>query len=549
MPVNAAKHPIRHEIALPKVAVTPLPEVLPDDVDALKALLRSQLAEQQQAARTVQEHLLRHIDYLYEQIVLLRHRQFGIKAEHLPAQSRLFDEAEALEADSTPEQDQAGIPAQSSPTQGRQAKPARGKRAPLPAELPRIDIVHDVPEAERRCACGTPMVEIGQEVSEQLDIVPMQIRVLRHIRKRYGCPGGEQAPVIAALPARVLPKSNASNDLLAMLLTLKYVDGLPLARIEHVLARSGVTVPRQTQARWIIGTARALQPLHNLMRDALLESPVLHMDETTVQVLKEPGKTPQSTSYMWVQKGGPPAKPVVLYDYDASRSGQVPVRLLEGWRGYLMTDGYDGYNAAVDKGGIEHLACMAHARRRFVEAARVQAKGKRGRADDAIEQIAALYRIERELKDASDDERYAARQQHSVPRLAALREWLDTTRAGVPPQTALGRALAYLDKYWSRLVRYTERGDLPIDNNPCEGAIRPFVTGRKAWLFADTQAGAQASALIYSLIETARANGLEPYAWLRRVLRLLPTARTADEYEALLPWNMHAMDLASEITP
>src|SRR5690606_3351996 len=207
------------------------------------------------------------------------------------------------------------------------------------------------------------------------------------------------------------------------------------------------------------------------------------------------------------------------------------------------------YNAAVGKGGIEHLACLAHARRKFVEAARVQAKGKRGRADQAIEQIAALYRIERELKDASDAERHAARQQRSVPLLEALREWLDKALPAVPPQTALGKALAYLDKYWSRLSRYTERGDLPVDNNAAENVIRPFVVGRKAWLFADTQAGAHASAVIYPLIATAKANGLEPYTWLRRVLRLLPTARTADEYEALLPWNLHAMDLASEITP
>src|SRR5690606_35387839 len=164
----------------------------------------------------------------------------------------------------------------------------------------------------------------------------------------------------------------------------------------------------------------------------------------------------------------PPGKPVVLYDYDASRSGQVPVRLLEGWRGYLMTDGYDGYNAAVGKGGIEHLACLAHARRKFVEAARVQAKGKRGRADQAIEQIAELYRIERELKDASDAERHAARQARSVPMLEALREWLDKALPAVPPQTALGKASAYLHKYWSRLSRYTERGDLPVDNNAAE---------------------------------------------------------------------------------
>ena len=209
------------------------------------------------------------------------------------------------------------------------------------------------------------MVQIGEEVSEQLDIVPMRIQVLRHIRKRYGCPGGETAPVTAALPAQPLPKSNASPDLLAMLLTVKYVDGLPLARFEHVLARSGVTVSRQTLARWVIGAAGVLQPVHNLARDTLFDGGVVHMDETVVQVLEEPGKAPTSDSYMWVQVGGPPGKPVVIYDYDPSRSGEVPKRLLAGYRGYLMTDGYDGYNAVVRAEDIQHLACMVHARRGF----------------------------------------------------------------------------------------------------------------------------------------------------------------------------------------
>ncbi|NHZ67211.1 IS66 family transposase, partial [Massilia genomosp. 1] len=170
-----------------------------------------------------------------------------------------------------------------------------------PSELQRVDVVHDVPAAERTCPCGTPMVEIGQDVSEQLDIVPMQVRVLRHIRKRYGCPGSEHAPVTAPLPPQPLPKSNASADFLAMLLIVKFIDGLPLYRFEYVLDRHGVTVPRQTLARWVIGAGRLLQPLHNLMRDALLESPFIHVDETVVQVLKALGKQPTSNSYMWVQ--------------------------------------------------------------------------------------------------------------------------------------------------------------------------------------------------------------------------------------------------------
>jgi transposase len=387
------------------------------------------------------------------------------------------------------------------------------------------------------------MVEIGQEISEQLDIVPMQIRVLRHIRKRYGCPSSLHAPLTAALPPQPLPKSNASADFLAMLLTVKFVDGLPLARFEYVLDRHGVPVPRQTLARWVIGAGRLLQPLHNLLRDTLTDGPFLHVDETVVQVLKEEGKTPTSTSYMWVQTGGPPDKPVVLYDYDPSRSGQVPVRLLEGYRGYLMTDGYEGYNALAATDGIEHLACWAHVRRRFVEAARVQPKGKRGLADEAVALIGTLYGIEREHKDADDAVRLLARQQHSVPVLEALQTWLTKTMPGVTPKSALGTALAYLKKYWSRLVRYTERGDLPIDNNRCENAIRPFVVGRKAWLFSDTPAGATASAVIYSLVQTAKANDLEPYAWLRRVMRDLPKAKTVDEVEALLPWNLQALNL------
>jgi transposase len=551
----AAKTPpsIRLKLALPEPAVPPLPARLPDDVEALKALLLAQQAAHQQAIAQTLEHAMRHIDHLYEQFVLLRQRHFGASTEQSAGQAHLFDEAEVLAAASTPDQDQAPIPSQSDAAAdaGKKSagKPARGKRAPLRSDLPRVDIVHEVPEDQRLCPCGTPMVEIGEDVSEQLDIVPMQVRVLRHIRKRYGCPGSAHAPVVAALPAQPLPRSNASPDLLAMLLTVKYADGLSLARFEYVLERAGVAVPRQTLARWVIGAAGVLQPLHNLIRDELFNASVIHMDETVVQVLKERDRPASSQSYMWVQTGGPPERPVVVFDYDPSRSGAVPVRLLEGYQGYLMTDGYDGYNALAKTEGIEHLACLAHSRRRFVEATRVQPKGKRGRADEAIELIGRLYGIEREYKAATDDERHLARQTRSVPILAELRAWLDATLPTVPPKTALGEALAYLHKYWSRLVRYTERGDLPIDNNRCENSIRPFAVGRRRWMFCDTPAGAHASAVIYSLIETARANGLEPYTWLRRVMRELPAAQSVEAIEALLPWNLHRQDLATEMTP
>ena len=560
-----------------------LPSVLPHDVGALQALLvarqkvmqalhqeahslvqaaqREVQAAQEQVlaahqemqavraqAQAVRDDAHAYIIRMLEQAILARQRMFGASSEQMSAQSRLFDEAEVLAQSSTDAQDTAPIATEE--TQGTvadaqpAAKRARGKRAPLAAGLPRVDVLHDVPEVQRTCPCGAPMVLIGQDISEQLDIVPMQVRVLRHIRNKYGCPGSQHAPVTAPLPAQPLPKSNASADFLAMLYTVKFVDGMPLTRFGRVLERHGATVPSQTLARWVIGGGKLLQPLHNLMRDILLDCSLIHMDETVVQVLKEAGKAPTSNSYMWVQSGGPPDKPVVLFDYDPSRSATVPTRLLEGFKGYLMTDGYAGYGDIGRAPGVERLACWAHVRRRFVEAVRVQPKGKRGKADEAVALIGKLYRIEREFKDAKPEERHAARQNQSVPAIADIQAWMTKTLPLVTPKSALGTALTYMKNLWPMLTRYTERHDLPVDNNRCENSIRPFVVGRRSWLFSDTTGGAHASAVIYSLVETAKANGVEPYAWLRRVLRELPAAKTVEEVEALLPWNLRLPEIA-----
>ena len=502
-------------------------------------------------AQAVRDEAHAYIIRMLEQATLARQRMFGASSEQSSAQSRLFDEAEVLALASTDAQDTAPIAPED--TQGTSAatdatkpasKRARGKRAPLAAGLPRVDVLHDVPEADRTCPCGTPMVLIGQDISEQLDIVPMQVRVIRNIRNRYGCPGRQHAPVTAPLPPQPLPKSNASPDFLAMLYTVKFVDGMPLTRFGRVLERHNAPVPSQTLARWVIAGSKLLQPLHNLMRDILLDCALIYMDETGVQVLKEPGRLPTSNSYMWVQVGGPPDKPVVLFDYDPSRGGQVPTRLLEGFKGYLMTDGYGGYNEIAKTTGIERLACWAHVRRYFVDAVRVQPKGKRGKADEAVALIGKLYRIEREFKDASPEDRHAARQNQSVPALADIHAWMIKTVPLVTPKSALGTALAYMQNLWPLLTRYTERHDLPVDNNKAENSIRPFVIGRRSWLFSDTPAGAHSSAVIYSLVETAKANGVEPYAWLRRVLRELPAAKTVEDVEALLPWNLRLPEIS-----
>jgi len=505
-----------------------VPESLPDDPILLKQLLLS--LHEQVSEKDGQ------IEHLREQNALLIQRLFGRKSEQTAdpdsPQLAMFNEAESL-AEAAPE---------AAPTEAEEEEVVapikrRGKRKPLPAELPRVEVIHELPEHELTCACGCRKQVIGEETSEQLEIVPMQIRVIRHIRKTYACKGCETAPVTADKPTQLIEKSLASPSVLAMLLTTKYVDGLPLHRFEKVLARHGIDLSRQTLARWVIQCGEQLQPLLNLLRDRLLDSPVVHCDETRVQVLKEPDRDPGSQSWMWVQTGGPPGKPVILFDYSTSRAQDVPLRLLEGYRGYLMTDDYAGYNAVAAQEGIERLACWAHARRKFVEAQKVQPKGKTGRADIALGMINKLYGIERELKDADNDQRFDGRQQHSHAILAQLKSWLEKTQPQVTAQNALGKAVNYLASNWSRLERYIEAGHLPIDNNAAERAIRPFVIGRKNWLFSDTPKGATASAQLYSLVETAKANGQEPHAWLRHVLERLPLARSVEDYEALLPWN------------
>ncbi|WP_346727530.1 IS66 family transposase [Pseudomonas sp. SWRI81] len=469
--------------------------------------------------------------HLEEENALLRQRLFGRKSEQTAnlatPQLALFNEAESI-AEPVDEDVEEEVVAP-----GKR----RGKRKPLPADLPRIEVIHELPEHELTCACGCRKHAIGEEVSEQLEIVPMQIRVIKHVRKVYGCRDCETAPVTADKPAQLIEKSMASPSVLAMLLTTKYVDGLPLHRFEKVLGRHGIDIPRQTLARWVIQCGEHFQPLLNLMRDSLLASRVIHCDETRVQVLKEPDREPSSQSWMWVQTGGPPDKPVILFDYSTSRSQEVPTRLLDGYCGYLMTDDYAGYNALGAQDGVERLGCWAHARRKFVEAQKVQPKGKTGRADIALKLISKLYGIEIAFKESSDEGRKNGRQDLSLKVMSELKAWMEKTLPYMTTQNALGKAVTYLANNWSKLERYVEQGYLPIDNNTAERAIRPFVIGRKNWLFSDTPKGATASAQLYSLVETAKANGQEPYAWLRHALERLPQASSVEDYEALLPWN------------
>ena len=507
------------------------PNQLPDDIDALKSLVADQVARNEQLATENQRYKTQVLT-LQEQLNLALAKRYAASSEKIsPDQVCLFNEAEvAVEPAPDADDELIIVPAHTRKKCGRK---------PLPDSLPRIDVVHELPESERRCDHDAQLLtEIAEVISEQLDIIPARIQVIRHIRKKYACTCG-QCIKTAPLPAQPIPKSMASPGLLSHIAVSKYQDALPLYRQETILQRIGVELPRATLANWMIQVGTLIQPIVNLLRDRLLDYDILQMDETTVQVLKEDGKAAQSKSYLWLQRGGPPHQPVVLYDYDPGRGAGVPKRLLAGFTGYLQTDGYDGYNAVVAANALTHVGCMAHARRKFSEAVKAQGKNKKkGKAHQGLVLIQKLYRVEKQARRRVPEDRYARRQQQARPVLDELRSWLDDSLPLVPPTSATGKALHYLHREWGKLIRYLDDGRIEIDNNGAENAIRPFVVGRKNWLFSASVKGVKASANLYSLIETAKANGLEPYAYLRYLFTALPKAETVEVIETLLPGNV-----------
>ncbi len=515
---------------------------LPDDVDALKSLLADQatkldkfIARNEQLTTENQRYKVQVLT-LTEQLNLALARRYAASSEKLsPDQICLFDEAE-LDGEAVSDTD---VDADDEEIMVAAHQRKKRGRKPIPAHLPRIDVIHELPESMRHCDHdGRLLTEIDAVISEQLDIIPAKIQVLRHIRKKYACSCG-QCIKTAPLPAQPIPRSMASPGLLAHITVSKYQDALPLYRQETILQRIGVDLPRATLANWMIRAGHLVQPLINLMHDQLLSYDILQMDETTVQVLKESGRKAQSKSYLWLQRGGPPEHPVVLYHYDPGRGAAVATRLLDGFKGYLQTDGYDGYNAVVASNNLIHVGCMAHARRRFHDAVKAQGRNKtRGKAHRGLALIQKLYGIEKQARNLEPEKRHAHRQRHARPILDEMRSWLDQAVGQVPPTSATGKALHYLHHEWPRLIRYLDDGRLEIDNNAAENAIRPFVIGRKNWLFSDSVRGVKASANLYSLIETAKANGLEPYAYLRYLFTELPKAETVDAIETLLPGNL-----------
>ena len=499
-----------------------------DEIATLKALNAAQAAR---------------IAILEEQLRLAAVKQFAPKSEKLSAlaQMDLFNEAETLALADSPAADATEITV---PAHAR----ARGKRKPIDGKLPRVRIEHDMPEEQKICRCGCQLTRIGEVTSEQFDLIPARAQVLQHVRFKYACRSCEgtshdgPAVITATMPAQPIPKSNASPGLLAHVACAKFADGLPLYRQVGILARYSISVSRTALAFWMIRLGDLVMPLINLIHETQLSYDVLQMDETSVQVLKVDGRPATAKSFMWVRRGGPPGQRIVLFDYAPSRAGAIPMRLLDEYQGYLQSDAYSGYNAPARRDGVIHVGCVDHARRKFVEAVKAQhtvAGLERGLAPEALLIIRKLYVIEKLARDAgmTPEQRHRLRNEKARPIWDELRVWLDRNRNATPPLSLTGKAISYLAGEWPKLIRYLEDGRIEISNVLCENALRPFVVGRKAWLFSDTPKGAIASARLYSLVETAKANGLEPLAYLRHIFTMLPQAKTLEDIEALLPWN------------
>jgi transposase len=505
---------------------------LPEDIESLRRLLEGRDREIR--------HLQARVDQLEEEKRRLLARQYGPSSEKDPTpQMRLFNEPEAVADSAVEEEPEAAVTV---PEHRRR----KSGRKPLPEHLPRIEVEHDLADDDKVCACGCGLTRIGEEVSEQLDIVPAKIQVIRNVRIKYACKGCEETVRTAPMPPQPIPKSNASPGLLAHITVAKYQDALPLARQEKQFARIGAEISRATLARWMIQLGTLVQPLIHLLRDQLLEAEYVGMDETRIQVLKEPDRIAESQSCLWAQQGGPPGRRAILFQYSTSKAAAVAQTLLEGFAGFLQVDGNPTYDTlAKAHPEIRLVGCMAHARRKFFEAHQAQGKkGRGGRAQKGLALIQKLYGIEQSIKKQTPEERHQARKERATPILDELHAWALRSVDEVPPTSLTGKALHYLLDQWPKLIRYLEDGRIPIDNNATERAIRPFVIGRRNWLFADTPSGATASANLYSLIETAKANAIDPYDYLRHLYRQLPAATTVEQLEHLLPFNLDAGSLA-----
>ena len=463
------------------------------------------------------------------ELARLKAWKFGAKTEAMSAeQRRLFEETLA--------EDQASLEEQMRALQGEDKRPEpppagnkrQPRRKPLPEHLRRVEHRHE-PE-DTTCACGTPMTRIGEDVSERLDIVPAEFFVHRHIRGKWACKCCEtlvQEPV----EPQIIDKGMPTAGLVAHVLVSRFVDHLPYYRQEQINARSNVRTPRSTLAAWSGAGGASLMPLYDAHRDFILSAPVLHADETPVKML-DPGAGKTAKAYVWAYaRGEHDAVPGVIYEFCTGRGSKYPVAFLDRWRGTLTCDDYVGYDAALKLDDRIEAGCLAHARRKFDELARVNASPV---ATQAIERIARLYKVEAQTREMAPDKRLEHRRLHAQPLWDELHVWLRLERTRVPDGGAIANALDYSLKRWAALGRFLRDGAVSIDNNHIENLVRPWAMGRKAWLFAGSELAGQRAAMVMSLVQSAKLNGHNPWLYLKDVLERLQ-AHPNHRIDELLP--------------
>lgn len=484
-------------------------------------------------------------EQLQEKIKQLLHDRYGKKSEKLPE-----EELPVLDEAVVTEEEEAEIKAAEEEIKVASYTRAKPKRKPLPEDFLRETVIHDIPLENQICTCGNPLHCIGEDTSEKLDYIPAKIKVIKNIRKKYGCRCCEIGVVTAPVPLDFLPKSLAAPGLLAHVILSKYEDHLPLYRQEGIWQRLGVDIPRSTLCNWVLMAAERLAILIPLLRDQIIQSQYARADETPVQVLEENKVRTSKKAYMWVFTTGRIKNAVIIYQFAMSRHGEHATLFFKDFKGHIQTDGYSGYNELAKTPDVIHLVCWSHARRKFIAIVKIAKKS--GVAHYVVAVIAKLYKIEKEIKEKNFDVCQIAnfRQKYSKPILEDLKNWLESKEPQAPPKSPLGLAIAYVLDRWEPLTEYLKYGFLDIDNNFGERCVRPFTIGRKNWIFMGNERGGKAAAVFYSLIETAKANNLNTYAYFRYLMTELPRIDIKDikALEKLLPTNLKSESIEKYLT-
>lgn len=491
--------------------------------------LQSELLDKNSRIKKYEEQ----INWLTEQVNSLRRQKFGKKSERWESEEQMtFNEVEDLSKKPDPMGEDAEVLAEEGSTTKVEAHARkRGCRRPLPEGLPREVVKIELPPEEQVAEDGSALKVIGWEKSEKLKYEPSKMIVVEIHRAKYGVDSGDYIKTAPPIPS-VIPKGLATPELLSAIIVAKYADGLPLYRMESMFERQGIDLTRGTMARWVMEVAQALQPVSNVLADKLLESFYVACDETQVQVLKENGRAAEDKSWMWVRSTPYGEKKIVLFDYGTSRNGKAVQTLMSGYQGYFQCDGLNVYDQ-LESGKVLRLGCSMHARRRFEDAAVSGATSGKSLGKLGLEYFQKLYKLEEDIKDKTPEEKYLLRKQQAFPKWEELKEWVQKNTSKVPMKSKIGNAFAYFVSEYKYLTAYLEDGRLEIDNGFTERAIRKFAIGRNNWMFSDTPAGADASALLYSLVITAKINGVNPYKALVQLCSEVPLAKNLQDYERL----------------